>query len=52
MKEGECGYVLPKHKNLKYIDIQLGHYFGDMDIVGTILERKELDIYTWIQSKS
>lgn len=37
LKDGECGFVLPKYQNLKYIDIQLGYSFGLIDIVATIL---------------
>ena len=37
LKDGECGYVLPKHQNLKYIDIPEGDYLGISDIVGSAL---------------
>ena len=38
MKEGSCGFVLPKHENIKYINIDLGTHFGVIDIVGTLLK--------------
>ena len=37
MKDGNCGLVLPRHSNIKYIDIQSGNYFGIIDIVGSML---------------
>jgi len=36
LKGGSCGFVLPKHKNIKYIDVQIGGYFGLIDIVGSV----------------
>ena len=37
LKEGSCGFVLPKFRNAKYIDIDEGTYFGITDIVGSSL---------------
>ena len=41
LKEGSTGFVLPKHKNTKYIDINQGNYFGVIDIVGCILQNQD-----------
>jgi len=37
LKEGSCGFVLPKHNNVKYINVDIGQYFGIMDIVCSVL---------------
>ena len=37
LMSGECGYVLPKHKNIKYINFTMGNQFGVIDIVGSVL---------------
>ena len=47
MKEGQCGFVLPKYSNTKYISIQNGCDFGAEDIIGCML-RDELDGEDWI----
>lgn len=38
LKEGSCGFVLPKHHNVKYIDINIGAHFGIIDVVSTLLD--------------
>lgn len=38
LKSGEAGFVLPKHNNFKYIDINTGHEFGMLDVIGSILQ--------------
>ena len=35
-KDGEAGFVLPKHRNLKFIDIYKGAFFGVVDICGSM----------------
>lgn len=37
LMSGECGYVLPKHSNIKYINFTVGSRFGVIDIIGSIL---------------
>ena len=37
LKSGDCGYVLPKYRNLKYIAVSNGQYFGVLDIVSTCI---------------
>ncbi len=50
LKGGKCGFVLPKHRNIKYIDIHVGGYFGLIDIVGSIFSR-DIQFNDWIQYK-
>lgn len=38
LKEGKCGMVLPRHKNLKYIDFPIGCFFGEIDLVQASIE--------------
>jgi hypothetical protein len=37
LKEGNCGFVLPKYSNLEYININNGATFGVVDIIGSML---------------
>lgn len=41
VKSGNCGFVLPKHANAKYIDINVGAHFGIIDIVASVLKHKD-----------
>lgn len=41
LKTGNCGYVLPKYENSKYIDIVPGTDFGMEDIVGSIIKNED-----------
>ena len=38
IKQGQCGFVLPKHGNLSYIDIKEGQMFGIIDVVHSMLK--------------
>jgi hypothetical protein len=38
LREGSCGYVLPKFQNCKFIDITEGIDFGAEDLMGSILK--------------
>merc|ERR1712118_199854 len=38
LKAGDCGFVLPRHNNIKYIDCNIGCFFGVIDIVGGCLD--------------
>ena len=51
MMNGEAGYVLPKHRDIKYIDFQLGSHFGVIDIVGSILSNDDCDMENWGRKK-
>ena len=50
MKEGQCGFVLPKFNNTKYISISNGCDFGTEDIIGCML-RDEFNGGDWIQQR-
>ena len=39
-QSGSCGFVLPKHNNLKYINIDDGMHFGIIDIIASLLENE------------
>lgn len=41
LKKGHVGFVLPQHRNLEYINVNEGAYFGDIDIVGSLLTQTE-----------
>lgn len=51
LKNGNCGFVLPKYENVKYIDIKIGSNFGIEDIVGSIISNEEIEQDEWIQHK-
>lgn len=51
MRHGECGFVLPRHSNIKYIDIKSGNLFGIIDIVGSMLFSDADDFDNWILYK-
>ena len=43
LKTGNCGFVLPKFENVKYINIEPGNNFGIEDIVGSIIKNEDID---------
>lgn len=47
LKHGECGFVLPRHSNIKYIEIKSGNFFGIIDIVGSMLTIEAEDFENW-----
>lgn len=51
MKGGECGFVLPRYSNIKYIDIEQGKYFGIIDILGSLLANDTTDFAAGFQQK-
>ena len=51
MKGGECGFVLPRYSNIKYIDIEQGKYFGLIDILGSMLANDTTDFAVGFQQK-
>jgi CRP-like cAMP-binding protein len=51
LMDGECGFVLPKHDNIKYINVTVGNHFGLIDIVGSILSNPDQDLDHWILYK-
>jgi len=42
MQRGSCGFALPKHQNLKYININIGMHFGIIDIVASLRENEKI----------
>jgi len=48
MKEGSCGYVVPKYDNAKYINITEGCDFGSEDIIACILKSDDMEGEDWI----
>lgn len=52
VKDGNCGFILPRHKNIKYIDLVKGSYFGLTDIIATMLHiDKENELDQWMKYK-
>lgn len=51
IENGECGYVLPKQSNFKYINIQKGYNFGEIDIIAGVLENNMDIIEDWIRNR-
>ena len=52
LKDGQGGYVLPKHRNIMYIKFPMGDHFGIVDIVGSFLQNDNFDIDDWITHKN
>ena len=50
-KNGKAGYVLPRHRNLMYIEINRGHQFGISCIVGSFSENNDFDLDNWISHR-
>jgi CRP-like cAMP-binding protein len=51
LKSGNCGFVIPKYENVKYINISKGDNFGIEDIVGSIIKHDDLSIEDWMQHR-
>ena len=51
MKDGSCGFVLPKYNNTKYINVSIGCEFGVEDIIGSILKNELASDDDWFQVK-
>jgi len=51
MKEGSCGFVLPKYNKVKYINIKKGSEFGAEDIISCIVKNDYEDDDEWIHNK-
>ena len=43
--------MLPKHQNVKYIDIGLGNLFGMVDIIGSAFRHDEMEPGSWFLHK-
>ena len=51
IKKGSCNMVLPKHDNIKYVHIDIGHMFGVADIIGSALKNEEIELEDWFSKK-
>jgi len=61
LKQGNCGYVLPRHQNIKYIDLNVGSLMGVVDIVGDTIgqdmqdaeqtQAEGINLDSWINRK-
>jgi len=43
--------VLPKHSNIKYINVNKGNHFGLVDILGSIFKNEDIDLEDWFLRK-
>jgi hypothetical protein len=48
LKDGVCGFVLPRYNNIKYVNYNVGCHFGFIDILGSILKH-EIPMDEWQQ---
>ena len=46
LKDGVCGFVLPRYNNIKYVNYNVGCHFGFIDILGSILKH-EIPLDEW-----
>lgn len=51
LKKGECGMVLPKHDNTRYVDYNIGNTFGVVDIIGSTLSQENMELDEWFLRK-
>ena len=51
LKSGPGGFVLPKHSNMKFLDILEGNTFGVADIVGSMIKHENIDQNHWLHRK-
>ena len=51
LKVGNCGFVLPKYDNAKYINLKPGTNFGVEDIIGSIIKNDEVTDDDWMSHK-
>ena len=51
LRNGDCGMVLPKHDNARYIDYKIGNTFGVVDIIGSTLKNDEMVLDEWFLRK-
>ena len=47
LKDGACGFVLPRYSNIQYIEVTIGSTFGIIDIIGNmLLDQKDDNDFT------
>mmetsp|Transcript_23565 Transcript_23565/g.36258 ORF Transcript_23565/g.36258 Transcript_23565/m.36258 type:complete len:139 (+) Transcript_23565:948-1364(+) len=51
VKDGSCGFVLSKHDNCKYCQVNVGSQFGVLDIIGSVLRNEDIELEDWIYFK-
>ena len=51
LKKGDCGMVLPKHENTRYVDYKIGNTFGVVDIIGSTLSQENMELDEWFLRK-
>lgn len=51
VKKGDCGMVLPKHENTRYVDYKVGNTFGVVDIIGSTLSQENMELDEWFLRK-
>jgi hypothetical protein len=51
LQEGACGFVIPKHNNIKYVNVQKGNHFGFVDILGSIFKNEDVSMEDWFFRK-
>lgn len=49
-KNGKAGYVLPRHRNMVYLNLSEGYHFGVSCIIGSFIKKDSIkfDLDTWI----
>lgn len=52
-KKGHAGFILPRHRNMLYLNLNKGHHFGVSDIVASFMKQGSLtfDMDNWINHR-
>ena len=52
-KEGQASYVLPRHRNMRYLNLTKGKHFGIICIIASFLQKDNFsfDLDDWINHK-
>ena len=48
LNEGECGFVLPRHNNVRYVRFEQGCTFGLIDVLGSVM-KYGIEFDDWMQ---
>jgi hypothetical protein len=43
--------VLPKHSNIKYVNVNKGNQFGFVDILGSVFKNEDIELEDWFLRK-
>ena len=49
---GQAAFVLPSFRNSRYIQINTGDHYGVIDIIGSISQTEDFEIYNWYDQRS